>query len=234
MNSLPISAAGDSHRRRASTRAAHAVAQPVITMSDVDRPAGLAMLLWSGGRGRAYMCDTAAHVVDVIDAFAQPLFSFGGFGDGPGRFNEPCDILVVPSDPWMKALTTEPALVIVADRGNHRLQLFEPDGVLMAILSSNASVCGRAGRSSNSPVDVNVSGLVHPSRLAWRGPWLEITTYGHRLIRIDLARALRSGANDIDRRAARLTPRRALTQHPTAEPTRAHASLPLAVAEGRW
>ena len=205
MNALPISAAGVSRGLGTSTRAPQPAAHPVITMSDDDRPAGLAMLLWSAGPGRAYMCDTAAHVVDVIDAFAQPLFSFGGFGDRPGRFNEPCDILVVPSDPWLKALTTEPALLIVADRGNHRLQLFEPDGVLVAILSSNAPVSSLAGRSSTPPVEVNVDGLVHPSRLAWRGPWLEITTYGHRLIRINLGQALKSSADSIDRRAARLT-----------------------------
>ena len=234
MSALAIAPVHADGRRLSKREAQASAVQPVITLSDVDRPAGLAMLLWAGGGGgRAYMCDTAAHVIDVIDEVARPLFSFGGFGDRPGQLNEPCDILVVPTDPWLNALTMELALVVVADRGNHRVQLFEPDGVLFAVLSSDEPGRRFNSRSSAVHLDVEVAGLVHPSHLEWRGSWLDITTYGQRLIRIDIGHALKSAANDLDRRTARTTSGRALTEYAISRPGPAHAGLRLAIAEGQ-
>src|SRR5262245_49876875 len=143
------------------TPAAAAEAQPaVITMSDIDRPAGLAMLLWSNqsGGGRAFMCDPEAHCIDVIDPDTRPLFCFGGFGDRPGQFNEPSDVLVVPADELLAAFTDERALIAVADRGNDRVQLFEPDGVVLAVLSGKPS--RRSGHAAASQVvELDVTGL---------------------------------------------------------------------------
>jgi hypothetical protein len=179
-------------------------APAVITRSDVDRPSGIAMLI-SPGRApaRAYICNRLAHAIDVFDPDARLLLSFGSLGTLPGSFNDPADVLVIPFEPCLAGLTNEPALVAVADRENHRVQIFEPDGRLRAILGWTRPL-SRFGRPlSRSTLEIEIDNLALPSRLEWSSPWLEITTYGQRVVRVDLGRVCRASADAAARRLAR-------------------------------
>lgn len=46
--------------------------------------------------GTVWVADVGAGVVRLLTAEGAPLFSFGGFGDGPGRFRAPVDVAVGP------------------------------------------------------------------------------------------------------------------------------------------
>jgi len=197
------------------------------------------MLLWSGADGgRAFMCDPAAHCIDVVDQTARPMFSFGRLGYQPGEFNEPSDVIVLPTDGWLELVTEAPALVAVADRGNHRVQIFELDGVLLAVLKPGRHVRGLAGRTLSSPLFVELDGLIQPSRLAWRAPWLEITTYGQRLVRRQLAHALKAAADGLVDRTTRtaaphLLPRRSSAAAAAANATGPRPFAPVTIYKGR-
>ena len=182
---------GDSNQSHVSKETSPVL--PVITLADAGRPTGLAMLLWStqpSGGGGVYMCDRAGHYVDVVDHQARPLFSFGGFGSAAGQFNEPTDVVVVSAIPLEPELTVGRALLAVADRRNHRVQIFEPDGVLLGILDSAESSDRGGARRPGDVTLASVPALVLPSRLEWRPPYLDIMTAGGQVIRVDLGAAV--------------------------------------------
>ena len=145
---------------------------------------------------RIYVCDTENHHVDVFDDSHRLLCSFGGFGSDPGQFNEPTDVTVVSLNPTDGNGSESPQAIAVADRGNHRVQLFDCDGELGAVLDPwhargrHLGCSDRAGwpffRANPLPQ------LVSPSTLQWQAPCLEITSADGRTVSLDLSVALLS------------------------------------------
>jgi hypothetical protein len=151
-----------------------------------------------GGRSGApsihVACDPASHQICMVDADGGLLEVFGQHGALPGEFDRPSDVIVVSpqfdgEDPAAERL----GLVVVADRGNHRLQIFEPEGQLVAII-------GSAARTDAVP-DGSRDGwpffrstphayLHDPAQLRWDDPWLVVIDGAGRETRIDLAVAL--------------------------------------------
>jgi hypothetical protein len=165
--------------------------------SDVERPIGVALIASPDlAGGRAYLCDPESHLIHVLDQDYQPLFSFGGFGSNPGQFDTPTDVAIV----WMDAASpadcsAENAVLVVADRGNSRIQVLELDGAPVCVIGppsapSSSTFAGwplRAGwpffRLGAAPQ------LTNPSRLEWRAPYLDVAC-GGTMVRVDLAAAL--------------------------------------------
>ena len=76
--------------------------------------------------GDVYIADGyGQHWVHVYSPEAAYKFSFGGLGDGPGQLNNPHGIM-------LDTRGAEP-LILVSDRGNHRLQYFTLDGKFVRI-----------------------------------------------------------------------------------------------------
>jgi len=77
----------------------------------------------------------------VIDAAGRVCEAFGEAGTGPGQFDQPSHVIVVsPRFEGEDAQVEGIALVAVADRGNNRVQIFEPEGQLVAIVRFRAGV----------------------------------------------------------------------------------------------
>lgn len=96
----------------------------------LQRPTGIA-----AASDRIYVTDTAGHRVlayRVRGGGAEPLFHFGGRGDGPGQFNYPVDLAV-----------SKDGQVYVNDSLNFRVQVFDAQGKALRSL-------GRPGDSSGS------------------------------------------------------------------------------------
>jgi hypothetical protein len=183
-------------------------------MSDCDRPIGLAIVLAAElGGGRAYMCDTANDSIDVIDLNARPLFSFGSRGAAPGQFQEPSDCVIMAADPSGEGLTTDPAVLAVADAGNDRVQLFELDGVPLGVIGPASGRAGLSGwpAGSGSPFFrvAPIPPFAQPRRLDWRPPFLDVITAGGPVVRLDLTTALLPVFEDWLRRATPVTLREA-------------------------
>jgi hypothetical protein len=161
--------------------------------SDPGRAIGLALVTGSDvPAGRAYLCDPRNHTVDVVDLDNRPIFSFGGRGRRLGQLDTPTDVAVV----WLTQEdrshgTLNEALLVVADRGNHRVQLFELDGVPVAAIDG---VRGRRAPGSwplyaGSPyfrLARATPRFLLPSRLAWHAPYLDVTCEGGSIVRLDL------------------------------------------------
>ncbi len=198
-----------------------------VTLPERFRPDGVAMLLGSDGFGRVFLCDRRNHVIDVVDQDARPLFSFGGHGEGPGQFNDPCDIVVVP-------LTHEPvfaieqALFAVADRGNGRVQIFDGVGTLVALLAPSG-LFGQWNRLSGTPpVAILTPAFARPSRLAWAPPHLVVAGSYRGVVRIDLGAAFLPAARTTARSALGGVLRRVLAAPPFgARPTRRADGSPI-------
>jgi hypothetical protein len=164
---------------------------------DSERPTGVAVVTGDDVHGgRAYLCDRQNHCIDVVGRDSLPIFSFGGHGSGPCRFDTPTDVAVVwldHADADARALSS--ALLVVTDRNNHRIQIFETDGVPVATID------GRTGGSAPSTWPARagwpyfrlasaVPKFSFPTRLAWHAPFLEITCAGGSVVRFDLAMAM--------------------------------------------
>src|SRR5213595_2910326 len=99
--------------------------------------------------GRTYLCDPVQHCIDVVDADGRPIFSFGGRGSRLGQLNTPADIAVVTfGSPSEDLPDGGMPMIAVADRGNHRIQLFEPEGVAIAAIDGSR---GRSAASAWAP-----------------------------------------------------------------------------------
>ena len=154
-----------------------------------------------GAPGRTYVCNEEKHCIDVFEDDDEPLFSFGEFGNGPGQFNEPADVVVVFLQSRGNAggsATPSGQVLVVADRGNHRLQLFSLEGTPLATIDP------WLGRSRRVDLDdrsgwpffrVNpLPQMVLPSTLEWRAPFLSVTGGDGRVVAVDLELALLYGA----------------------------------------
>jgi hypothetical protein len=92
----------------------------------LNSPRGLALEISDGssvGSGASpllYVADQHNHRVQVFDILTgQPVRGIGlGKGNGPGYFNGPYDIALLPASP------TTPSLLFVSDNLNHRIQIF--------------------------------------------------------------------------------------------------------------
>jgi hypothetical protein len=166
----------------------------LVSESDDDGPVGLALIAGDDLRGgRVYMCDPVNHLIDVLDDAARPLFSFGGFGSSPGQFNTPVDLAIVPINGDHALTCISDAVLVVADRGNHRLQIFTLDGVHLASVDDAS-----AERQSGWPIRagwpyfrLGLNPCVRfPSRLRWRAPYIDVTSGVGGVGRVDLPVAL--------------------------------------------
>lgn len=157
-------------------------------------PRGLAILAHPAtGRERLYVCDAGNHRIQVLTLDGVPETAFGGFGDGPAQFNAPTDIVVARPRVGAAGGSSDDPLLVVADERNHRVQVFDPDGVFVAAV-------GAGERSGTSSAPLSRKGwpyfragsdprLVRPARLAWEGGVLEVTC-ADGTVRVDLAVAL--------------------------------------------
>jgi len=107
---------------------------------DQNRPTGATFVAEADcPGGRIYICDPKTHTIDVLDRKGRPLFSFGGFGSRLGQLDTPTDVAVIRLDTAdSSGETIDAGLLIVADQGNHRLQLFELDGVAIGEIGGHA------------------------------------------------------------------------------------------------
>src|SRR6185436_6715353 len=82
--------AGSVPRRATARRSVRAVKpDTVVPRPAPERVVGRVALSASPGQpGRVFTCDPVNHQIDVSDTSLRPLFSFGGFGSGPGQFNQ--------------------------------------------------------------------------------------------------------------------------------------------------
>jgi len=137
---------------------------------------------------RLYVCNRAAHGIDVLDAGYRPLFSFGGAGDAIGQFETPSDLAIV----WAGRRPDQPMLA-VADRGNHRVQLFELDGAPLGVVGASRDVVPSTGWPLRAGWPffrmAQVPPLPFPSRLEWRAPFLDVMCAAG-TIRVDIGAAL--------------------------------------------
>ena len=139
-------------------------------------PRGIALV---SGRTRSssrlFVCDAWNDRVQVFDGHGVFVFAFGGRGTGPGQFNAPSGLAVVqpvlPGDDEHPFFDHD-AMLAVADRENHRIQVFSLDGTLVSMIGE---------------------GLDHPSRIVWQAPSLDVSCAGGKSVRIDLAVSMLRG-----------------------------------------
>jgi len=143
--------------------------------------------------GRLYLCDPLNHCIDVVASSGRPLVSFGSRGRGLGQFDGPADLAVV----WLDQQDGEPVwpLLAIADRGNHRIQLLETDGVPLAAIEGRAGsrAPARPGSRRGWPyfrLADAVPYFVEPVGLAWAPPFLAVSCADGASVRIDLALSL--------------------------------------------
>jgi hypothetical protein len=140
---------------------------------DLNRPGGLALIATSDmPGGRIYLCDSQTHSIDVLDGDGLPLFSFGGYGDGPGQLDTPIDVAILTLDGSAITMSSD-AILAVAERGNNRVQLFELDGAWLGILEDGLR-----------------NACWVPSRLDVDRRHLQITSSTGAVSRVDVAAAL--------------------------------------------
>ncbi|MEP7304834.1 MAG: hypothetical protein ABJA98_04880 [Acidobacteriota bacterium] len=179
-------------RLMASTAVIDLGVAPAIQACDQSRPTGATFVAEADcPGGRIYICDPETHTIDVLDRNGRPLFSFGGFGSRLGQLDTPTDVAVIRDDTAdSSGETIDAGLLIVADQGNHRLQLFELDGVAIGEIGGHAGawIPGRFPLPTGSPFFRlgDVPPLPFPSRLEWRAPYLDVACAGT-AIRLDLA-----------------------------------------------
>jgi hypothetical protein len=148
-------------------------------------------------RGRSFACCPDTDQIAVIDAQGRLCELFGEAGRGPGQFDQPSHVIVVsPRFEGEDVHVEGIELVAVADRGNNRVQVFEPEGQLVAIIGAAAGSTepvtewrdARAGwpffRVGGDPA------LAAPVRLEWADPLLVVVGADGSRTPIDLAAAL--------------------------------------------
>lgn len=123
-----------------------------------------------------YEVDSPGHRVVARYQDGRIAFAFGGFGQRPGQFDTPLDIVTIrpefSGEPHVDVATASlfSPWLAVADYGNHRVQFFECDGTFV----------GETDLEVGQP----------PCQLAWRAPALDVTTLEGRLVRIHVAASL--------------------------------------------
>jgi len=147
--------------------------------------------------GRSFACCPATDQIAVIDACGQLCEVFGEAGQGPGQFDQPSHVIVVsPRFEGEDVRVEGIALVAVADRGNNRVQVFEPEGQLLAIIGAPADSTAIATEWRDARAGwpfFRVGGdprLDAPVRLEWADPLLVVVGADGSRTPIDLAAAL--------------------------------------------
>ena len=147
--------------------------------------------------GRSFACCPATDQIAVIDAFGRLCEVFGEAGQGPGQFDQPSHVIVVsPRFEGEDVRVEGIALVAVADRGNNRVQVFEPEGQLLAIIGAPADSTAIATEWRDARAGwpfFRVGGdprLEAPVRLEWADPLLVVVGADGSRTPIDLAAAL--------------------------------------------
>jgi hypothetical protein len=150
-----------------------------------------------GTRSRTYVCNAERHCIDVFEDDDDLLFSFGELGNGAGQFNDPGDVAVVflrPRAGTPGSTLPSGQFVVVADRGNHRLQLFALDGKLITTIDPWLGRMRRVDLDDRSGwpfFRVNpLPQMVLPSVLEWRAPFLTVTGGDGSVVVVDLELAL--------------------------------------------
>ena len=147
--------------------------------------------------GRSFACCPETDQIAVIDASGGLCEVFGEAGAGPGQFDQPSHVIVVsPRFEGEDAHVEGIALVAVADRGNNRVQIFEPEGQLVAIIGAPAGSTEIATEWRDARAGwpfFRVGGdprLAAPVRLEWADPLLVVVGADGSRTPIDLAAAL--------------------------------------------
>lgn len=169
--------------------------EPAVHQALSERPVGQVRHSPGVGHpGRIYTCDAANHRIDVTDESLRPLFSFGTYGSGPGQFKQPTDVVLVPLGATDAAPGEAPLALVVADRDNHRLQLFELDGAFIASIDpwlGRARHVNWVSRAGWPFFRVNpIPQMVLPSRLEWHHPRLDVMSPDGQVVSLDLHLAL--------------------------------------------
>ncbi len=107
-------------------------------------PTGIAVD--SAGAGWIYVTDGGTHEVRVYGADGIFLFAFGGPGSGPGLFDFPAAIHLVPAD------SDDPTRLYVSDQNNDRVQILDEDGIFLACIGGSPG-SQRFGRVSGLVTD---------------------------------------------------------------------------------
>ena len=85
------------------------------------------------GRALAALEPVAALLSVLVRRWAWPVpRQWGSFGSGPGQFDGPCGVALSSSGD-----------IVVCDSGNHRLQVFRPDGTFVRQWGSHGAVPGQ-------------------------------------------------------------------------------------------
>src|SRR5262245_56712287 len=140
-------------------------------MTTYSSPAGLPA---------TYHCDALAHYVVATDATGAITAAFGGFGAHAGAFDTPLDVIAVRAEFCGEVIPEDgpDALwLAVADYGNRRVQVFEPDGTFVGMVDGDGDAA-----------------FGQPCRLTWRAPFLEIEGVDGCRTRIHLHAALLASA----------------------------------------
>lgn len=164
---------------------------------ELDSPGGLAIL--AHGRPeetRLFVADTGNHRIQIFDGLGRPIVAFGAEGSRAGQFRRPSAItLARPDLPWEESTddASIACVLVVADEGNDRLQVFDLDGAWLATID---------GEPDGAPTPVLAAmgwpyfrvaapGVATaPSHVTWRAPWLLVSGRKKRARRIDLAGAM--------------------------------------------
>jgi len=119
-----------------------------------------------GRRGNLYVLDGVHHRVVVYDAAGQFMFKFGSRGSGTGQLLFPLGITTAPD-----------GKVYVADSGNHRFQVFAPDGKPLDAVSLPSTASGAP------PDPTDVWGGPGQGRRQFRFPFLtDVSNQGYVLV----------------------------------------------------
>lgn len=153
------------------------------TTSAVGAPADAAL---------RFACVPDTHQICVVDRAGRLVEVFGEQGSGAGQFEHPCDVIVVsPRFHGEDATIDRLALVAVADRGNDRVQVFEPEGQLVGIIDGREAAVADAGRHGWPFFRLGgVATFREPVRLEWADPHLIVIDERGGRTSIDLALAL--------------------------------------------
>jgi sugar lactone lactonase YvrE len=106
---------------------------------DFQRPTGLA---YDRERGRLYVVDTSLSTIEVFDENEAHVATFGGRGEGPGRFNLPT-----------KICTDGDGHLYVNDAMNFRIQILDIDGTCIGSVGSQGDAPGYLSRPRGVAVD---------------------------------------------------------------------------------
>ena len=97
-------------------------------------------IAYNGTNNKVYVCDTLNHRITILNHDLTLHGSFGSIGSDPGQFNKPKGISVDTK-----------GNVVVADRDNHRIQVFDASGHFLSAITHTMS-----GQQLQGPVSVSV------------------------------------------------------------------------------